>query len=383
MKKIFYTITALFILAACKTSKDFLTRSNEERALLDAVKFLSKNPGDSNARQAVALLYPRLLQKHLARVDALKAETGLSKYDNLAEELGILQKMHDAIINEPAARMLLNPVDYQAQVNENRQLAADAYYREADLYLDKEGRDNAKKAYTYFKKADKWVPGFKDAGAKMNVAFQQAMVNVLVKPVEDNSFFFNAGWGNTGLNYSNEYFQQTLIRELGGKNAVRYPARFYSDWEARRDNVRPDWVVDLNLRNLYIPQPSNYTYSHNASKQVEVGRDSSGHSLYQTVYATVYITRQSFRARAQMEVYITETNTRRNISDHTYSEEYSWQEEHASYTGDSRALDANDWALVNNSRNINTDPRQEDVLNELYRKLYPQVKNCILNAVDW
>ena len=29
------------------------------------------------------------------------------------------------------------------------------------------------------------------------------------------------------------------------------------------------------------------------------------------------------------------------------------------------------------------EPRKEDVLNELYRKIYPQVKNRISYAVDW
>ena len=35
-----------------------------------------------------------------------------------------------------------------------------------------------------------------------------------------------------------------------------------------------------------------------------------------------------------------------------------------------------------NNSNYN-EPRKEDVLNELYRKLYPQIKNRISYAVDW
>lgn len=83
--------------------------------------------------------------------------------------------------------------------------------------------------------------------------------------------------------------QQNLVRELGGRNSSRYPARFYTDWEARRDNVQPDWVVDLTLRNIYIPRPQSYGYSRNVSKQIESGRDTSGKPVYQTVYATINI----------------------------------------------------------------------------------------------
>ena len=60
-------------------------------------------------------------------------------------------------------------------------------------------------AYAAFKKAGSWVPGYKDQKAKMEDAYNSSIVNVLIKPVEDNSFFFNTGWGNTGYNYSNSF----------------------------------------------------------------------------------------------------------------------------------------------------------------------------------
>ena len=130
-----------------------------------------------------------------------------------------------------------------------------------------------------------------------------------------------------------------------------------------------------------IPRPNTYNYTRNVNKQIEAGRDTSGRIIYQTVYATVNIAKQSFTARAQMDVNITDAVSRRNISYNTYSDDYRWEQEYATYTGDRRALDSNDWALINN-RNYN-EPRKEDVLNELYRKIYPRVKNSISYAVDW
>ena len=82
-----------------------------------------------------------------------------------------------------------------------------------------------------------------------------------------------------------------------------------------------------------------------------------------------------------MEINITDLATRKNIVYNTFREDYRWEQEHATYNGDSRALSANDWAIINNS--YYNEPRKEDVLNELYRKLYPQVKNKISYAVDW
>ncbi|MCP9749522.1 hypothetical protein, partial [Ferruginibacter sp. HRS2-29] len=187
---------------------------------------------------------------------------------------------------------------------------------------------------------------------------------------------------SSGYNYSNEYFQQTLVRELQNSNGNgRYAARFYTDWEARRENVQPDWAVDLRLRDLNIPYPVSNTYSRSRSAEVRNGTDTSGKPIYKTVYATLNVQRSSFTANANMEMTITDVRTRKNISYKNYREDYRWQEERASYTGDSRALSSDDWALINNN-NYNT-PRREDILSELYRKIYPQVKSNISYTVDW
>ncbi len=382
MKQFLLFVTALFILASCKTSKDYLSKADEDRTLFDVVKRLNKKSSDEDAANALPHVYKAVQQKHLRKIIALQSSREITRWEKLVEEYSTLQSMYDAIINSDASARLVNAVSYETEIYDVKQKAAEEYYNEATTLLQSTYRDDIKKSYNYFKRADNWVPGFKDARAKMDAAYQNATIDVVVNPVQDNSFFFNTGWGNTGYNYSNEYFQQNLIRDLGGKYASRYPARFYTEWEARRDNVTPNWVVDLTLRNLDIPRPYTNNYSRNASKRIEIGKDTSGRPVYQTVNATLQISKMSFTARAQMDVNITDISTRKNISFNNYSDEYRWEEERATYSGDSRALDTNDWALINNSR-YNQQPRKEDVLNELYRKIYPQVKNRISYAVDW
>jgi hypothetical protein len=382
MKYIFYTLISLVILSGCKTNKDYLSRSDNDNTLFDAIKTLKKRNGDTTALNALPVLYNLAQQRNLRKINSYSASNNIDRWDKIINAYGTLQEMHDAIIENDAASRVVTPVNYQQKIYDLKRDAAADYYSLATSYLNKPGRNDAKTAYNYFKKADKLVPGYEDADLKMDEAYQNAIVNVVINPVQDNSYFFNTGWGNYGYNYSNEYFQQTLVRELKGVNSNRYPARFYTDWEARRDNVQPDWEVNLNLRNIYIPRPQTYTYTRNASQQVEVGRDTSGKTIYKTVYATVNIARQSFTANADMEINITDLATRKNIVYNTFREDYRWEEEHATYSGDSRALSANDWRIINSNGSYN-EPRKEDVLNELYRKLYPQVKNKITYAVDW
>lgn len=381
MKYIFYSFLSLIILASCKTNKDYLSRSDNDNTLFDAIKTLKKHNIDTTALQALPVLYNLAQQRNLRKINSYSSSRELSRWDKMINAYSTLQEMYNAIVENDAASRVVTPVNYQQTLYDLKHEAAADYYTAATVFLNKPGRADAKQAYNYFKKADKLVPGYEDAKLKMDEAYAHAIVNVVIKPVQDNSYFFNTGWGNYGYNYSNEYFQQTLVRELKGTNSSRYPARFYTDREASRENVQTDWEVTLTLRNMNIPRPQTYTYSRNASQQVEAGRDSSGRIIYKTVYATINISRQSFTANASMEINITDIVTRKNIVYNSFREDYRWQEEHATYTGDSRALSTSDWALINN--NYYNEPRKEDILNELYRKLYPQVKNKITNAVDW
>ncbi len=381
MKQIFYPLIVILLIASCKASKNYLSRSDNDNTIFDAVKTLKKHNTDTAALNALPALYAAAEERNLRKINSYNSIVELNRWDKIIDTYNTLQEMHDAIIEVDAANARVRPINYRQTIYDLKQQAAADHYAAAISYLDKPGRDDAKRAYTYFKKADQWSPGYQDAKIKMDEAYQNAIVNVVINPVQDNSYFFNTGWGNYGYNYSNEYFQQTLVRELKGINSARYPARFYTDWEARRDNVQPNWEVNLTLRNMYIPRPQTYSYTRNASQRIEAGRDTSGKTIYKTVYATLNIARQSFTARADMEIVIKDLATNKNITSNSFREDYRWEEEHATYNGDSRALSPDDWAIINNGNY--SEPRKEDILNELYRRLYPQVKNRISYAVDW
>ncbi len=379
MKQLIYIFCLIVLAASCRSSKNYLERSDADKALQDAVKKLNKHANDENATQALPELYKSIQERHLNKITSLTNSKETSRWDKIISEYEDLQHAYDAIINSPAAFKLVTPQSFSSNLFEMKQAAASEYYDQADQLMLKSGRENAKKAYGYYKKADKYSPGFKNVKEKIVQAYENAIVNVVINPLTDNSFFFNSSWGNYGYNYSNEYFQQRLVRELGNNNN-RYPARFFTEWEARRENIQPDWVVDLNLRNMDIPYPITNSYTKNASARVQIGTDTAGRPVYNTVYATLNISRLSFTASADMELNIKEVKTKKNIRYRTFREDYRWQQERATYNGDSRALSAADWQLINNNDNA---PRKEDVLNELYRKLYPSVLNNIRNAADW
>jgi hypothetical protein len=382
MKQIFYLIAVIMLLAACRSSKDYLQRSDGDKALFDAVKKLNKKPDDAEATRALPILYTDAQKRHLDKISDLSTRREIDRWQNMIWEYEVLQRMYEAITNSNAASKLVRPADYQNDIYNTQQSGAEAYYQQGIDYLALDSREDAQTAYRSFKYAIKLVPNYKDAKSKMDEAYEHTVVDVVINPITDNSFAFNSGFGNTGYNYSNEYFQQNLIRELGGANSNRYPARFYADWEARRENVTPDWVVNITLRNLDIPRPTTNQSTRNVSKQIEIARDSTGKAIYRTLHATVTIYQQSLTAHAEMDVEINEVTTRKNIAYNSYREQYYWRDAYATFTGDRRALSSEDEALVD-KRGFDTEPRRNEIMNELFRKLYPQVKNRIANSVDW
>lgn len=382
MKSLLYVCFVVLIFTGCASSKNYLERTNEDKALMDAVKKLGKDPLDENALQAVPVLYGNIQKNHLAKIKDLKNDKEIERWDNIINEYQYLQNAYDAIINNSAAFKLVNVQSYSSELFDMKQSAAEAYYQNGQMYLDKANRSDAKKAYNSFKKSEKFVSDYKDASAKSDLAYESAIVDVLVNPLQDNSFFYNSGLGNIGNNISNQFFQKDLVRDLNGINKSRYPARFYTDWEARRDNIQPDWIVDLFIRNIDIPYPMNNNYSRKSSARVQEGTDTSGNPVYRTVYATVNISSSSFTAKATIDLNITDRVTGGKINSRSVSDEYRWQEERATYNGDSRALSARDWEMINNGRGYGI-PQKDLVLNELFKKIYPLVKNNIIYAVDW
>lgn len=381
MKSTLYYIITLMVFTSCSSSRNYMSRLDDDKTIFDAVKALNKNAGDTGAINALPVLYTYAQDRHLKKIAGYNSLPDLSRWSRIIDEYNTLQKMYDVISESPGAQKLVNPVNYQNSIYNIKQTAAEEYYQQGTTLLASDGATSSKEAYQAFKKAEQFVAGYKDVKIQMKKAYEGAIVNVLINPVTDNSFFFNSSWGNYGYNYSNEYFQQTLIRELGGTNANRYPARFYSDWEARRENVKPDIIVNLLLRNMDIPGPNTQYYNRRLSNEVIIGTDTSGKAIYKTVYAQMNITRQQFNATVEMEVDIRDANSRNIISNNIYREYYRWQEETATYEGDERALSSEDWRMINS--NPYNYPRKEEVLKELYRKLYPQVKNRISYAVDW
>jgi hypothetical protein len=381
MGKFLTAILISSILFACGSNKNYLERSNETKALFDAVKRLNKSGNDEKATDAVPILYANLVKTHLGKINSFKAGTDLERWDRIIAEYNSLQEMYNLIINSSPAFRLVTPRNFSPELQESKQQAAEGYYAEALLFLYKTGRENAKRAYGYFEKVDRLVPSYKDVLQKTEQAYENAVVDVVINKVDDNRYFVNNPVGVAGYDFTNDYFQKKIVNELGAdKNNRTYAARFYTDTEAKRNRVDAEWIIDLKLRNINMPQPTTSSTHRERNALVQNGTDSSGKPAYKTVYATLNINKSVYTAHVDMDLFIKDISGSKTISSRSFPSDYQWQEENATYNGDSRALTNEDWDLIKNGAK---KPKTEDVLGELYKQIYPQVLNTIKKSAEW
>ncbi len=381
MKRNFFSIIIfLFLFASCSSTRNSVANTQQDIALLTAIKKLDKSPSDTGLRNNLSNLYNDASKIHLDNIDVFSTLMEPDKWNKIIREYQALQHLSEVINGSSNAANLLKTPAYAADIEVVKEKAAADYYNMGMNYASNNDKQSSRDAYYAFKQTQDFVPGYKDTKRQMDIAYQNSVLNVIVNPVTDNSYYYNnTGFNRYGNSFNNDYMQRNLVRDLGGDYTKNSFARFYTDWDAKRANIDPDIFVDLTWVNLDIPQPYTSHYSRNVSKEIEVGRDTSGHVSYQTVTGTLSITKRYFTATGDLESRITDAVTRNNINNRRYTAQFDWQQEYATYRGDSRALSGNELALLNN--NNFQIPNKQDILNELYQRIYPQVKNGIYNAV--
>lgn len=83
-----------------------------------------------------------------------------------------------------------------------------------------------------------------------------------------------------------------------------------------------------------------------------------------------------------MNLIVTDAVNRTQLKRDRLPSEYRYTLEFAEYSGDKRALNDNDWTMINRSRN-QPMPSKEDAMGEMMQKIYHDLVNRIRNAANW
>jgi hypothetical protein len=368
-------LCTLAVLVSCGTASRLPAASKEDKDLFKAIEAINKS-NHAQARKDLPGLYSQAVQRHEDKISNYKNLSSPDRWQGIVSELEALQRISSAIKASAGSASLVSVSDYAGDIADAKESGAAEFYDLGLQYLESGDRHEARKAYKAFQSVNKLYPNYKDTRNMLNEAREQGTLDVVINPVQ------SMGYTYSNFSFRADNFQRSLVRDLGGVfgNGVS-GARFYTDLEARGRGAQPDWIVDLSWNNVYPNQPHTRTYNRQVSKEIEIGKDTSGRAIYKTVTATLYITQRQLTVRANMEFRITEYATRKNVQWSTIPAYLDVNYEYATYRGDSRALNSYDWQLVNNRHDRYID--EAEIMDELYARVYPDVRQRLETATRW
>lgn len=377
-KKILPLILSVAVLFTACSSGKFQASVSEDKPLFKAINELYKKPDNAKAKADIKVLFDNTIARHEEAIAVYRNSSSDNRWDKIINELDALQNIYTSVQSVPAAFALVQPKSYFQELEAAKEDAAEFFYVKGNNLLDKETRATDLQAYEAFKMTKRYVIGYKDADKLMQDAYEMATINVVINPIIDDNIFFTS-YSGIDVRYRPQDFEDNLVRELGGRNANIVPARFYTDRDARREHIEPDWMVDIRWRNIDVSPTIPRQYTRQVSRDIQVGKDTSGKAVYQTVKATLQITERTINVYGGVDYQVSDLISDRNVDQGLITDRVSWTEQYASYSGDKRALSDQDWALVNSNRSF-FRPTRADVLNTLMRKIYPDLRYRIQQA---
>jgi tetratricopeptide (TPR) repeat protein len=360
MKLKLYTlffIAASILFISCKTASKLYDKGNYDEAVELAAKKLQKDPTDPKLLDIIQSSYRFAVNDHENRIRNNAVSSNELRWEWIYNEYASLQRMYDAIYRVPSVFHMIQPVDYSSYLVTYSEKAGDVRYERGLSFMQHFDKASFRNAYREFQVALRFKPGNRAVLQKMNEAYENAVTNVVILPVEQQYGFRYSSYNNT---YQN--FDEQLLRSLQFNSGNEF-LKFYSDWDAGSRNIRADRVVDMRLTTLNIGRYFDDRSIRQVSKEVVIKeivyKPDSIVKVYGKVYADITTTRRTMHSNALLQINVRDASGGWLWSDNVNSN-YSRSTEFATYTGDARALSESEKQLV--ERREEQPPREEEII---------------------
>ena len=366
----FAGISILFF--SCKTAGKLYEKGNYDEAVELAAKKLQKDPNDGKLLDIIQHSYQYAVNDHESRIRTNVESSNELKWEWMYNEYASLQKMYDAIYRVPSVFNILKPLDYSSYLVTCSEKAGDLRYDRGITFMQRYDKQSYRNAYREFQTAIRFRPGNRDAIQKMNEAYDYAVTNIVILPMQQYGGYVYSSYTVGGNNFDDQ-----LIRSLQFNSGNEF-VKFYSAWDARSQNIRTDQMVDMRLATINIGRYHDYRTTRRVSREIVVReiviRPDSIVKEYGWVHADISSTRRTMNSDALLQVNVRDNDGGWLWNDN-FNGNHNWSTEFATYTGDARALSAGDKQLV--------ERRQEfaPTENEIMKCMLEQINNDALYRI--
>ncbi|MEO9885097.1 MAG: hypothetical protein ABJR05_16995 [Balneola sp.] len=332
-------LLSFILLMACASSEKYLQKGQYEKAIDKSVKKLKKNPGNDKELYVLKEAYGKAQDFDRDRIDFLEKEGREENYVEIYDLYVRLDRRQNKLKTLPSSVLRqFTLVDYDDRLIASKEQAAENSYALGIDYLERGGRENARRAYREFETVKSIYSNYKDVDAKLSQARYEGTNQVLFV-IENNSesilpVRFDQELRKIGLSDLNDTWIQ------------------YSVFED--EEVDYDYFVVLNIRDIIVSPEQITKEKYTDSKEIQDGtkyvldengnvkKDSLGNDIREpnfiTVEAEITETRQYKEGIVGGIVEYINVNSdqlekREDISVTAFFEHFS-----ANYSGDKRAL---------------------------------------------
>lgn len=359
-------------LTNCSSGKKALEKGDYYSAVYQAVKRLRNNPDHKKSRSTLKDGYPLALEYYQNMITRQQNSTQKFKTASVVSYMQTINNMHDLIKRCPVCMKIVpDPFLYEAELNRAKELAAEEYYVEAEKMMQSGIRDDAKFAYTYYSKAEYYVPGYKDCKTKKIDAEWIATLKVVYE---------GRGTGRRLEKVDTDFFldniQAFLIDHFNSKQFLK----LFLPVQIRQEGIQPDHRVQVTF-SYFMLEPivlDRNTVTVRSSDSVLITTKTiNGQKvdIYDYVNAQLTTNSKTIIAKAQAELKILDGTNRQVLLHEKFPVEYTWVNEWGNYHGDKRALNANQLQLTENEEL--QKPKGQELFAECSNLLYTEITNSL------
>lgn len=357
-------IILLLVISACSSGKKALQRGDYYDATLKAVDRLRQSPNNKKARHTLGEAYYRAVEENLRITRTLDTKANPLNWEKVAESYGRINEMGNEIRKSPAAlKIVKNPTSYLSEEIKAKDKAAEANYNEGIRLMGLKNRDDAKKAYYHFVKANQWVKNYKDVAVQIPTAKDAATLKVLVQPIQvPNSF-----------SLGRDFVQSQVMEYLNTNRRMNEFVTFYLSWETPNYCCADQFLMmsfdEFTVGQVFMKEKTT-TAVDSVRRTVRLD-DGATKTITDAVKADYTHHEQYVVSNGRLDVRVIDAKTNRILMQDKYPGEFVWRNEWGTYQGDKRALD-NDQEKAIKVRPVAPPPPQ-DLFVELFKPIYDQL----------